>query len=1675
MKEKKTIKNKIAIILKIVILLVFLYSLTFIIRTGKQEITVKTVSSFSSGSDLNALVDVRKTKTNENLESKIIVELLDHNEKKVKKVKEKYKTSNIPTDITLSLPQELDGGKYYLKVSAYKGIFKDVLKVPINVSKGKKSETIISLDKGIYKPGDEINYRALIISKNDNTPIVSNETVINIFDGNDNKVYSENAKTSNFGIVSGKFKLSDTVNSGTYKLVVSTVNQSVTKEFIVNPYVTPKFEVSVTTDKDIYMVGEKANITVSAKYFFGEPVTNASIKGLIDNEEFVGLTDENGSFTKEVEVTKEGTCLISLNVEDSSNYFIEATKSFTGATDIFEIEVLSEYNNLIRGINNDIYFITKTADNNPVKTYMNIKIGNLLREVITDENGIGKISLSASDIQDNISSEKISIVAENMYGEKVEKNVELKIDGNSGTILKTDKVKYDENENIKVSITSIRDNQNYKNLYIYKGKELIKTVTFEDENVEFNLEGVSGLIDITTDSNVQYNSKYYDYHFEGKAPNYNHRTIFIKPSKDLNINIETDKDTYAPKENLSIKFDISNENNEAVDSALLVSILDDAVLSLADNDLSIDNLKLALNDIVLTDGLTAADLYAMVLDDSNSMQFTSILLKQNIDNQNLIKSDTSYTVMNITAKYILAMIISAAILIVITFNKFMKKHEKFRKFIFSLNIAIIDIVAMTIVIYACIGEKIYDILYFNELVSYIVCAVIAIVSYNLILYKQKNYIFNLIYELVLMPGIIFLILKIIESTFYCYELTTLAIVAWLLLLCVFSVISRTKKLNKFWTSIKNCVFLIGKAIFFWIAAVLVSLICDSILGFVIVLTIYILYEKYVLKKTNIKIKDGKVIFNITGNELIGAFTGVILILIITIFISNTRNDSNNVTIEDSSFTNNGMSWSSDLGDTTLDELESQTHNFKPMTSDDYTILNSSDNKLDVFGNMSTLFDSRGETNESIEDVENENNVKQENKIEDNVRNVFLESLAFVPELVANSGKAELNLKISDNITTWNIQAVGNSKDGQVGFASSNFKVFKEFFVDFSLPTNTVVTDKVSIPVTVYNYTEKPLDVTLKVVENDWSKIGEYTKVVSNVPAKSTQMIYVPIEIIKSGNNTLRIESNVGNVSDIVEKQMKVSINGVKNEAVISSGTIDTKLEQDILFRENAIDQTKKIKVKLYPSAISQVIENMDTILEMPTGCFEQTSSSLYPDVLALEYLKENNLNSPEIEEKALEYISTGYQKLLTYEVKGKKGGYSLYGRKPAEPVITAFGLMEMKDLSNVYQVDENVIENMKEYLFDEQNINGTFNYGSTYIGGASQTNELAMNAYIIWALSEVCPEDSRLGKSIKYLENKLDSVEDNYTLALIGNALSNTKNSKTKDIIKRLMNGVQNSNNESAYVTSNIKDYLGTYGKPQNIQATALTSLLLTKEKSNEKTNAALVNYLIESKDTKGTWHNTQSTILALKAINVYNDKTNATNQNVTVMFNGQKQDINIKDNVLDLYELEFSNVDVENKISVSMKKGRIYYEIVKEYYETYDQAQEKDLENNKKLLIEQTINNQANVNDIISQKITITNLTENNIANAIIRINIPQGCTVLEDSLLQLEYDKKIEKFEYNYNTVDLYIRNYNINDVKSLTVNYRAGYPEQITGASISVYDYYNPEINGICMPVEINVKAK
>lgn len=1665
--KKKVVKRVLCLVI-IALFLTCIFSLYNVIFSGKQKINVIVGKKYYAGEKIEAIADVTKAKNNDLLKSKLKVVLKDEDEKNVKKTKSSYKLEEgEKANISIPLPEDLETGRYTLQITSKSKLLKDTAKIPIIIENEKEANINVFLDKGIYKPGDEVNYRILTTSVANDKPIEEYVSIY-IYDGNDNKVYSNEAELSEYGIASGNFTLASEVNSGEYKIVIERENSSVTKKFKVNPYITPKYETTITTSKDNFLVGENIEFTVNSKYFFGEPVKNATITGKVNDKEIKGISDENGNYTFNVEAKETGKLSANLEIIDSSNYSVEASKTVTVATNVFEIEVLPEFGEIVKGIDNDIFIITKKADGTPVKTYGNVEFNGILRQVITDDNGVGKISFSESDfdninISDSYSSyykenknnfKTIKISAENMNGEKVDFSKEIEVKKLNGTMIKTDKLKYNIGEDININLKTNNDG-NDKKIAIYKNNKLLKLVSTDSNEISVNLDDTYGIVDIYSCEN----RGYYSEELENK------KTIYIIPDKKLEIGITKDAEEYKPGDKLKLNFETKNQDNELVDSALLVSILDEAILNVENNDLSIDNISLSLSNIELTNDINAADLYAAAIDEKSETLFMSILLRDTSSYNDITK--TSYRLdYEEEERNVLIFVISLISLLVISFITLLI-YNKNKEKIINITVKIINFVVIYFIVLLFIGNLLIDSFEFNMVLTFFTNLVVTVILYLLVLNKYDKLIFNMIIDILLLPIIAVSLAEFIEGY------VVLVALVCPFVLSILNYLNRNRK-NKIMPKVERILSRITKGEIISLGTIILGVIANEILieildlsyrlrfieiiiSILVFIFIYYLLYKSLYKKDSKKIENGKIVIDLSGMDLMGVIIAIVLILVVFCGIfQNSRSILSTPQINDAIMPE--FSTSDSKGGVSFGDANSFT-----TQSDTVTESNDLTNFFDK------ITDSKNQTFQ--EDVDYEEDYEEEEKsekVEENVRNVFLESLAFIPELITEDGKAEKEIKISDNITKWNIQVVGNTKNGEIGYNTSSFKVFKEFFVDFSLPTNSVVSDKTNIPATIYNYTENDLKVSLNVKENDWCRIGNYEKEIV-VPAKNTKMVYIPLEIVRAGNNNLRVEAKSNNLTDIIERKIEVKPNGLEKSNIISSGRMEKKMEQDIIFNDKEmIAGTQNLKLKIYPSAISQSVEGMENILRMPTGCFEQTSSALYPNILVLEYLENNNLSNNEVKEKAMKYISSGYQRLLTFEVPSEKGGFSLYGDSPAETVLTAYGLMELNELSNVYEVDSKVLENMGEFLFEKQNVNGTFKYDSTYIGNPSSTDKLAMNAYIIWALSEVVPEDERLEKSIKYLEDNLEKVEDNYTLALITNALINTE-SKKKDIAIKKLNNKVNINGEYAYVSSSTRDYYGCYGRTQNIQTTALTSIAFTKSKTNNKTNNLLINYLISQKDNYGTWYSTQSTVLALRALVEYSDGSSITNQEIKVKLNGKEQIIKVDKDSLDFYEVEFDNVEKENKLSIEMKKGKVFYEIVKEYYADYSKIEEK---NKKDFLVKSTLDTEGKVNGKITHKLWIVNLNKDVVSNGLIQIYIPQGTTVDEESLLKLKYDNIIEKYEYGYGKINLYIRNLSDKNALDFEINYKALYPEKITGGSVRVYDYYNPEIEEIVKPTEITI---
>src|SRR5262249_13247018 len=124
---------------------------------------------------------------------------------------------------------------------------------------------------------------------------------------------------------------------------------------------------------------------------------------------------------------------------------------------------------------------------------------------------------------------------------------------------------------------------------------------------------------------------------------------------------------------------------------------------------------------------------------------------------------------------------------------------------------------------------------------------------------------------------------------------------------------------------------------------------------------------------------------------------------------------------------------------------------------------------------------------------------------------------------------------------------------------------------------------------------------------------------------------------------------------------------------------------EIVLPESWVKGTLKCQLAVYPSTLADLQKGLEGLLREPCGCFEQTSTSNYPNLLILDYLKESDQANPEAARRARELLTRGYQMLTNYESPGQTGkapreGYEWFGAAPAHEALTAYGLMQFRDM-----------------------------------------------------------------------------------------------------------------------------------------------------------------------------------------------------------------------------------------------------------------------------------------------------------------------------------------------------------------------------------------------------------
>ncbi|MDQ7824696.1 MAG: MG2 domain-containing protein [Candidatus Eremiobacteraeota bacterium] len=695
-----------------------------------------------------------------------------------------------------------------------------------------------------------------------------------------------------------------------------------------------------------------------------------------------------------------------------------------------------------------------------------------------------------------------------------------------------------------------------------------------------------------------------------------------------------------------------------------------------------------------------------------------------------------------------------------------------------------------------------------------------------------------------------------------------------------------------------------------------------------------------------------------------------------------------------------------------------------------------------------------------------------------VREYFPETLMSVPELITDDkGIALLTVPLADSITTWRLSALANSLKGKLGSTTGGIKVFQDFFVDLDLPVKLTQGDEVSIPVRIFNYLPKSQQIAVTLEKGDWFEVldKELTQK-RTVEKEDVVATRFTIRVKEVGIHKLNITARGSELSDAISREIEVEPDGkkyllYKGDLIKSPGS-STSIE----IPGSAIANGSDIQLVVYPRPVSQIIEGMDTIFRMPGGCFEQTSSITYPNVLVLDYLKKSGQSTPQVEKKALEYINQGYQRLLGYEIQG--GGFQVWGAPPATKVLTAYGIMEFSDMAKVAQVDKGAIDRAKRWLLSQKQPDGSWTPDQSFAHaeqwGTIQSNNMPTTAYLTWALAEAgCKGE--IADSISYLKKQAGQVSNPYILALMANAFIayNINDGDGAKLLDRL-NGMKTEEKEGVYWKT---DSLYSQGLPASVETTALVVYAMQKTKKYPETIGKGLSYLVKSKDQNGLWYSTQATIFAMRALLLSQVSAPPEPAELTadIIVNGEKADsFTINDKNLELFQqfdLKKYVKNGRNDVKIEVKgKGECAYRVAGTYYLPWTAAEKA---RNKELDIQVAYDRtEVKTQDSIACKVKVKNLRNSYAPMVMVEVGTPPGFDVMTEDIERMVAAKKVQKFEMASDRVVLYLNG--VEKGKSFDGSFRltARYPLKVKTPTSLTYLYYNPEVNARCAPVTIRV---
>jgi hypothetical protein len=669
---------------------------------------------------------------------------------------------------------------------------------------------------------------------------------------------------------------------------------------------------------------------------------------------------------------------------------------------------------------------------------------------------------------------------------------------------------------------------------------------------------------------------------------------------------------------------------------------------------------------------------------------------------------------------------------------------------------------------------------------------------------------------------------------------------------------------------------------------------------------------------------------------------------------------------------------------------------------------------------------------------------------------FRETLFWHSALKTNEqGGATVEFALNDSVTTFRVFADACTAAGAIGSGATAFKSVNPFYLEPKLPLEVTQGDRILLPVACVNTTSSSLGRVKMTVDTAFSTNSPSLDQTVTLAASARRRTLVELQAgPHNGPFDVKIAATAGAFRDRVTRRITVRPGGFPVE-IAAGGLLDQGgvARHSIVIPADMVSGSFESKIDVYPSPLASMTEALQALIREPCGCFEQTSSSVYPLVMAQQYFLSHQGVPASLIDQSAEILNRGYDRLRAFECQS--GGFEWFGADPGHDALTAYGLMEFTDMSRVRHVDPALLKQTRAWLLAQRDGHGTFARKTHTLHVWLAEPEVA-TAYNVWALLSA-GVDANLATEVKWIREAADRDENTYVLALAANVLG-LAGDGTASLLDRLA-GKQTDSGSLQGATVSV---IGSTGEALSIETTALAVLAWLQNPGFKAHVEKAIGYLAEQCKA-GRFGTTQSTILALKAIIAY-DQSRAVPRapgQLDLLVDGRPVGSPVKFDEQTRSAISLPKLPVlsagNHTIEIRMTGGsQMPYSLAARFSRLKPESSDAC-----RLHLEVSLANpRPSEGSVTEARVVVVNRSNETVPMPTAIIGLPGGLEVRHDQLKELVKANTIAAYEVLGREVVLYWRALPAEARVALPLSLVAAIPGTYTGPASRAYLYYTNE---------------